>query len=81
MALLGWMKEAGSSLLTTTLHVPWYAFIILKSLNYIGREALGTEVLRRILFMGLHFSHCFELSNIMAQGVGCQISVIFWVII
>lgn len=46
-----------------------------------GKEALGTEVPLSILFLGFHFSHCFELSNIIGQGVGCQISVMFWVVL
>lgn len=64
-----------------TLPMPWYIFVILKALIYVGKGALGTAVPLSILFLGLHFSLCFELSNIMAQVVGCQISVMFWVIV
>lgn len=58
-----------------------YAFVILRALNYVGKEALGTQVPLSILFLGHQFSHHFELSNITTEGAGCQISVMFWVIV
>lgn len=77
--------DEGSCLLSSnqlwTLHMPCHTSVILKALNYVGKEALGTEVPLSILFLGFHFSHCFELSNIIGQGVGCQISVMFWVVL
>lgn len=61
--------------------MPWHVFVILKAPIYVGKEALGTVVLLSILFLGLHFSHCFEVSNIMAQEAGWQISVMFWIVV
>lgn len=61
--------------------MPCYVFVILEALNYVGKEALGTEVTLGISILGLQLSHHFELSNTMAEGAGCQISVMFWVIV
>lgn len=34
--------------------MPWYASVISKALNYIGKETLGTEVPLGILFFSFH---------------------------